>query len=152
MSPGRDAVTSQATESGTNGLLHRFVPRYPQVPSLASVQQITRATRREGRVEQADAALARPSSRPVAQAAVPPTPIWTGDTEPDCLSVADDDAEERFVLRCAWCGRFAVGDRWLDAAWASSALDLDSAYPPLVSHGLCADCDASLIAEEAQQD
>ena len=62
-------------------------------------------------------------------------------------AVTPDDS---FVLRCAWCGRFAVGDRWLEAASAISALSLDSARPPLVSHGLCPHCDAALIAEEAQ--
>ena len=59
------------------------------------------------------------------------------------------EKEERFVLSCAWCRRFAVGDGWVEPGLAKTVLGLDSARPPVVSHGLCADCESALVAGEA---
>jgi hypothetical protein len=38
------------------------------------------------------------------------------------------------VLKCAWCGRYRIGDDWLD-------LGVDDAPDPdRATHGICSDC------------
>lgn len=43
--------------------------------------------------------------------------------------------ESGFTTRCAWCGRYRVGDRWVVVVDAPEFLELAA-----VSHGICDDC------------
>lgn len=47
--------------------------------------------------------------------------------------------EGALSARCAWCGRYRVGDSWLPAGEIPEA-----AAGARVSHGICPDCVAAL--------
>ena len=46
--------------------------------------------------------------------------------------------ETGLAARCAWCGRYRVGDRWLPLGEVPEHTGAD------VSHGICPDCVAAL--------
>lgn len=43
-----------------------------------------------------------------------------------------------FTTRCAWCGRYRVGDRWV------AVKDVPSIKESSTTHGICEDCMAAL--------
>jgi hypothetical protein len=59
---------------------------------------------------------------------------------PDALlGRAAELREGAMSARCAWCGRYRVGERWLPAGEQPE----EAAAEP-VSHGICPDCVATL--------
>jgi hypothetical protein len=58
---------------------------------------------------------------------------------PDALlRRAGELRETGLAARCAWCGRYRVGDRWLPLGEVPEHTGAD------VSHGICPDCVAAL--------
>lgn len=55
------------------------------------------------------------------------------------LQRAAELREGEMSARCAWCGRYRVGERWLSP---DDLPDVAAATP--VSHGICPDCIAAL--------
>ena len=49
--------------------------------------------------------------------------------------------ESGMATRCAWCGRYRAGDRWVLLAEAPDFVELAA-----VTHGICDDCIAELRA------
>jgi hypothetical protein len=59
---------------------------------------------------------------------------------PDALlERAAERREDAMSARCAWCGRYRVGERWLPAGELPEGVVAAS-----VSHGICPDCVAAL--------
>jgi hypothetical protein len=56
------------------------------------------------------------------------------------LDRAAEAREGAMSARCAWCGRYRVGERWLAVGELPAAA---KAKAP-VSHGICPDCVAAL--------
>jgi len=54
---------------------------------------------------------------------------------------------EAVLTMCGWCDRFLVGEEWVEVEEAAARLGL-FALPqmPTISHGVCPDCTAMLIA------
>ena len=48
---------------------------------------------------------------------------------------------------CGWCDRFEVDGEWVEVEEAAQRLELfDRAELPTISHGICPDCNALLLA------
>lgn len=50
-------------------------------------------------------------------------------------ALSADRRESRMTARCAWCGRFRIGERWLVVE--SMPVFADHAQ---ITHGICEDC------------
>lgn len=48
---------------------------------------------------------------------------------------------ERLILRCAWCGRFKIGDEWLHLdAVGGGEQSITASLVAAASHGICPRC------------
>ncbi|HET8752528.1 MAG TPA: hypothetical protein VFM43_08395 [Gaiellaceae bacterium] len=56
-------------------------------------------------------------------------------------SVSDSLSESRMAARCAWCGRFRVGERWVVIEEMPAFGDASK-----VTHGICGACVEALRA------
>jgi len=54
------------------------------------------------------------------------------------------------LTRCAWCGRYELGDEWLEPAERPRFLRPD-ALPDRTTHGICGDCFHRLEANGWQE-
>jgi hypothetical protein len=55
--------------------------------------------------------------------------------------------EGDFLTMCAWCDRFLVDGEWVEVEEAAKRLDLFRRRKlPLLDHGICPDCDGTLLA------
>ncbi len=58
------------------------------------------------------------------------------------------DAAGGPLVMCGWCKRLPVSGRWTEIEEAAAALSLfETAVPPLLTHGMCPDCERRVNAE-----
>lgn len=58
------------------------------------------------------------------------------------------DEPERLQRACGWCNRLEVDGEWMEVEDAMQRLRLlEHAAPPTVTHGMCEDCLARMLAE-----
>jgi hypothetical protein len=63
------------------------------------------------------------------------------------LLAADTPRSKQALTMCGWCDRFLVGEEWVEVEEAVTRLGLFRlAEMPAISHGVCPDCGAMLMA------
>lgn len=79
------------------------------------------------------------------------TPLEEQPRAPVHLAQADgatDGEPEALQRSCGWCNRLDVNGEWLEIEEAVTRLRLmERATPPAVTHGMCEDCLARMLAE-----
>jgi len=67
----------------------------------------------------------------------------------DSVGVLERDRprSESLLTLCSWCNRGLIGDRWAEIEEVVAELRLFDAEVPRLTHGLCPDCQAQLLAE-----
>lgn len=78
------------------------------------------------------------------------TPLQEQPRAPAHFPQADGatDEPEPMQRACGWCNRFEVDGEWLEVEAAAQRLQLlERAAPPTVTHGMCEDCLAQMLAE-----
>lgn len=79
------------------------------------------------------------------------TPLEEQPRAPVHLAQADgatDDGSEALQRSCGWCNKLEVDGEWLEIEDAVARLGLmERVTPPMVTHGMCEDCLARMLAE-----